>query len=66
MGISRYKRINEADATAHDKALSEAEVFLLNSIKDSDHGGEARDYAEAYALIRGNLTGLNNVEVKSS
>lgn len=66
MASTRYMRVDQTHATEHDKAMSEAEVFLLNSIVESGHGGEARDYAEAYALIRGTLTGLNNVEVKSS
>ena len=66
MAISRYKRIADTDASAHDKKLNEVEISLLDGILNSDHAAEARDYAEAYALIRGHLTGINNVEVKTS
>jgi hypothetical protein len=66
MAISRYRRIADTDASAHDKKLNELEISLLDGILNADYAAEARDYAEAYALIRGHLTGINNVEVKTS
>lgn len=66
MATSRYRRINEEDAVTSDAKLHEVELHLLDKIMTSSSPSSVRNYAEAYALIRGLVTGTSNVEVKAS
>lgn len=63
MGNTRYMRISQEAAEAHDKKLNEVEVKLLDQILTAN-STQARNYAEAYALIRGVLTSTSSTENK--
>lgn len=66
MATSRYKSISNEDAAASDAKLHEVELHLLEKIKTTTSAASARNYAEAYALLRGHLSATSTVEFKAN
>ena len=61
---SLYQHIEASDAKAHDDLLLETQKVLLAKVAASTGPG-ARNFAEAYALISGHISGTNTTEIKN-
>lgn len=65
MANSRYTTLDPGAATVHDEKLLAAQNALLDKIATTTVAAAVRNYAEAYALLRGFVSATSVTEIKN-